>query len=50
MAKKFSQMLDALKAGDRNEAVRILEQLFPDIQKYSDRELPTANIATGIRR
>jgi molecular chaperone DnaK len=50
MGTKFSQMLNAIEQGNSYEAERLLQELLPDVSQHLDQELPTASIATGIRK
>jgi len=50
MEGKFWQMINASKRQDGYEAERLFRELLEDIRPYLDQEIPTASIATGLRR
>ncbi|MEC4805992.1 MAG: Hsp70 family protein [Jaaginema sp. PMC 1079.18] len=50
MADKFSRLLHGMQNGNGYEADRLWSELVPDILEYSDRQVSTESIATGITR
>ncbi|MDB9312019.1 Hsp70 family protein [Spirulina sp. CS-785/01] len=50
MVDKFSRVVAAMKAQNGSEANRLWKELVPDVLKYSNQEVSTGSIATGITR